>query len=137
MLSASAIVEVSHHLPSLDYKNLFQISTFLGGSQFEAKRLFRLMCFNVFAHNQDGHSNNFTWLCDHKGNWSLSPAYDLTYSSNVYNQHAMSVSGNGLPEKPDLLALAKEVGLSANWSRRTIRKIREVSEDLLSRLHLR
>ena len=137
MLSASAIVEVSHHLPSLDYKNLFQISTFLGGSQFEAKRLFRLMCFNVFAHNQDGHSNNFTWLCDHKGNWSLSPAYDLTYSNGMGGEHATSVLGNGLPEESDLLTLAKEVGLSENWSPRTVREIREVSEDLLSRLHLR
>lgn len=137
MLSASAIVEVSHRVPSLDYESLFQISTFLGGDQLEAKRLFRLMSFNVFAHNQDDHSNNFTWVCDRKGNWSLSPAYDLTYSNGMGGEHATSVLGNGLPEESDLLALAKEVGLSENWSRRTVREIREVSEDLLSRLHLR
>ncbi len=136
MLSASAIVEVSHRMPSLDYESLFQISAFLGTGPQDAKRLFRLMCFNVFAHNRDDHSNNFSWLCDSSGSWSLSPAYDLTYSNGIGGKHATSVLGRGLPEESDLLALAKEVGLSTSWSRRTIREIREVCEDLLSRLRL-
>ena len=67
MLSASAIVEVSHRIPALDYESLFQISSFLTGSQDEARQLFLLMCFNVFAHNRDDHSNNFSWLCDDGG----------------------------------------------------------------------
>jgi len=137
VLSASAIVEVSHRMPSLDYESLFQISTFLGGDRREAKRLFRLMCFNVFAHNRDDHSNNFTWLCDDKGNWSLSPAYDLTYSDGMGGEHATSILGRGLPTEDDILDLAKEVGLPAGWSRRTVHEIREICADLLVRLHLR
>lgn len=130
MLSASAIVEVSHRVPSLDYESLLQISLFLGGGQDEARRLFRLMCFNVFAHNRDDHSNNFTWICD-GGVWSLSPAYDLTYSDGMGGEHATSVLGSGKPGMDELLSLAREVGLPVSWSRRTAKQIRERCLDLL------
>lgn len=135
MLSASAIVEVSHRVPSLDYESLFQISVYLGGGALETKRLFRLMCFNVFAHNRDDHSNNFTWLCE-GGAWRLAPAYDLTYSDGMGNQHATAVLGNGRPGIDDVLAMAREVGLPAAWARRTALQIRDVCGELLIQLGL-
>lgn len=135
MLSASAIVEVSHRVPALDYETLFQISSFLTGSHDEARQLFLLMCFNVFAHNRDDHSNNFSWLCD-EGSWSLSPAYDLTYSEGVGHQHATSVLGNGNPGQDELLALAAEVGISSRWAKAAMSQVRDRCEDLLARLGL-
>ena len=30
----------------------------------ECLKLYRLMCFNVFAHNRDDHSKNFTYIYD-------------------------------------------------------------------------
>ena len=37
----------------------------------------RRMCFNVFAHNRDDHSKNFTYLYNEtEDRWHLSPAYD-------------------------------------------------------------
>ena len=58
--------------------------------------MFRRMCFNVFAHNRDDHSKNFTYLYDEeKDSWRLSPAYDLTYSSTYYGEHTTTVDGNG------------------------------------------
>ena len=46
------------------------------------------MCFNVFAHNRDDHSKNFTYLYDESADsWRLSPAYDLTYSNTYYGEH--------------------------------------------------
>lgn len=136
MLSASAIVEVSHRVPSLDYESLFQISAYLGCGAVEAKRIFRLMCFNVFAHNRDDHSNNFTWLCD-GGAWRLSPAYDLTYSDGMGGNHATAVLGNGRPGMRDVLDLAREVGLPDGWVKRTAVEIERVCVELLGRLGLR
>ncbi len=75
----------------------------------ESWQLFRLMCFNVYAHNQDDHSNNFAWL--YECGWRLSPAYDLTYSTSFGNEHATTVCGNGRPAATDLLALAEKAGL--------------------------
>lgn len=131
MLSASGIVEVSHRVPSLDYKSLFQISFFLTHSMKDADQLFRLMCFNVFAHNYDDHANNFSWLCE-EGAWSLAPAYDLTYSAGFHRGHMTSVLGEGDPEMADVLALAKEVGLPAASSKRVAREIQEACHELLA-----
>ena len=52
-------------------------------------QLFRLMCLNVFAHNREDHSKNFSFLYDDtKKEWCLSPAYDLTYSFSFNGEHA-------------------------------------------------
>lgn len=131
MLSASGLLEVSHRQPVLDYENLFQLSYFLNGSAAEAQELFRRMCFNVFAHNHDDHSNNFTWLCE-ETSWRLSPAYDLTYSDTAYRQHATSVLGAGLPGMDEVLSLAREVGLSSGWAKDCAKRIRSLCHELLA-----
>lgn len=110
MVSASGMLEVTHRLPLLDYRHLFQVTAGICRDESQLWDLFRLMCFNVFAHNQDDHSNNFAWLC-RDGVWKLSPAYDLTYSTSYSNEHATSVMGNGKPGMEDVMALADEVGL--------------------------
>ncbi|HEY1076641.1 MAG TPA: HipA domain-containing protein [Fontimonas sp.] len=43
---------------------------------------FRRMAFNIVARNQDDHVKNIAFLMDRDGQWSLAPAYDLTYSHN-------------------------------------------------------
>lgn len=58
---------------------------------------FRRMVFNVIARNQDDHVKNIAFLMDQQGNWSLSPAFDMTYSYNPSGdwtaRHQMSVNG--------------------------------------------
>jgi len=43
---------------------------------------FRRMAFNIIARNQDDHVKNIAFLMDKSGKWSLSPAFDVTYSYN-------------------------------------------------------
>lgn len=43
---------------------------------------FRRMAFNIVARNQDDHVKNIAFLMDKSGEWSLSPAFDMTYSYN-------------------------------------------------------
>jgi serine/threonine-protein kinase HipA len=58
---------------------------------------FRRMVFNVIARNQDDHVKNIAFLMNQEGRWSLSPAFDMTYSYNPAGdwtaQHQMSVNG--------------------------------------------
>jgi serine/threonine-protein kinase HipA len=58
---------------------------------------FRRMAFNIIARNQDDHVKNIAFLMDKSGRWSLSPAFDLTYSYNPQgewtNRHQMSLNG--------------------------------------------
>ena len=86
MVSVSGLLETSHRLPNLDYNILMKLTLELTKNYQDIEQLYRLMCFNVFAHNRDDHSKNFSFLYDeNKKEWHLSPAYDLTYSSSVSN----------------------------------------------------
>ncbi len=53
--------------------------------------------FNVLARNQDDHVKNIAFLMNRKGEWRLSPAFDVAYSYNPTgdwtSQHQMSLSG--------------------------------------------
>lgn len=61
------------------------------------EQMFRRMVFNVMARNQDDHVKNIAFLMDKKGQWSLAPAFDVTYSYNPQGtwtaSHQMSVNG--------------------------------------------
>ena len=134
MISAAALLETSHRIPNLDYSILMRLTLQLTGDLSECERLFRLMCFNVFAHNRDDHSRNFSYLyLDTEKRWLLSPAYDLTYSNSLGGEHATTVNGNGVnPGLSDLLAVAKEIGLRQDKAKQTALQIRECVEARLS-----
>jgi serine/threonine-protein kinase HipA len=74
-------------------------------------QLYRRMVFNVMARNQDDHTKNIAFLMNREGEWSLSPAFDMTYSHNPAgkwtNRHQMTVNGkrDGFTQE-DLLAVA-------------------------------
>lgn len=58
---------------------------------------YRRMAFNVISRNQDDHVKNISFLMDKAGQWSLSPAYDMTYSYNPSGiwtgTHQMTLNG--------------------------------------------
>lgn len=131
MVSASGLLETSHRIPNLDYHILMQLTMRITRSFDEIKKMYRLMCFNVFAHNRDDHSKNFSFVY-RDGRWQLSPAYDLTYSNSIGGEHATTVNGNGHnPKIEDLLDVAKKVKLDSACAVNIAREIEEiVHEDL-------
>jgi serine/threonine-protein kinase HipA len=58
---------------------------------------FRRMLFNIVARNQDDHVKNIAFLMDKQGEWSLAPAFDVTYSYNPSGSwtatHQMTLNG--------------------------------------------
>ncbi|HEY5345158.1 MAG TPA: HipA domain-containing protein [Verrucomicrobiae bacterium] len=58
---------------------------------------FRRMTFNIIARNQDDHVKNIAFLMDKAGQWSLTPAFDVTYSYNPTGDwtatHQMTMNG--------------------------------------------
>ena len=135
MVSAGGLLEATHRLPSLDYRMLMQLTLLLTHDMDELGQLFRLMCFNVFAHNQDDHAKNFSFICK-DGRWQLSPAYDLTFSRSFGNEHATMARGKGNPEMEDLLAIADEFGLPKRQARMTAREIQDACSELVTRNRL-
>lgn len=132
MISASALLEVSHRVPALDYNTLMQLTLSLTKDYSEVEKMFRLMCFNVFAHNRDDHSNNFSFIYTNNG-WKLSPAYDLTYSNSIGGEHATSVNGNGKdPGMKDILAVADKIGIAKDKATRIAEEIQQTVSKMLN-----
>lgn len=103
----SGLLHADHRIPSLDYETVMKATIILTRNVTEQEKQFRNIAFNVFAHNRDDHAKNFSFLMDENGVWSLSPAYDLTFSSGPGGEHCTMVMGNGrTPGTADLIKLA-------------------------------
>ena len=98
------------------YEQAFTIMRQIGLTQAEITQQYTRMVFNVIARNQDDHTKNIAFLMNEKGDWSLSPAFDMTYShdpkSKWVDQHQMSVNGkrHGF-KREDLIAVGKSQGI--------------------------
>lgn len=98
------------------YEQAFAIMREMRLPKSAALQQYRRMLFNVFARNQDDHTKNIAFLMDKAGQWSLSPAYDVTYSHNPAgawtNQHQMSINGKRDNfTREDLVAIGKSISL--------------------------
>lgn len=133
MISVSALLGTSHRLPNLDYNILMKLTLKLTNSFEEVEKMFRLMCFNVFAHNRDDHSKNFSFIYDEElKKWKLSPAYDLTFSYSIGGEHATTVNGNGRnPDMKDILKVAENIGMKYENAKKNAEEIKKiVNKDL-------
>jgi len=128
MISVSGMLETSHRIPNLDYNILMKLTLELTKDFAEIEKLFRIMCFNVFAHNRDDHSKNFTYLYDDdEDRWILSPAYDLTYSSSIGGEHATCINGNGSnPGITDIIEVAKNIGMKERKAKNIADEIKKI-----------
>ena len=128
MISVSGLLETSHRIPNLDYNDLMQLTLNLTKSFEEVEKLFKLMCFNVFSHNRDDHSKNFSFIYNEDLNkWELSPAYDLTYSYSINGEHATTINGNGVnPGLNDILKVAEKIGLDKKKAEKIAIEIKEI-----------
>lgn len=79
------------------YEQALQVVRRLGLPMATTQEQFRRMVFNIVARNQDDHVKNIAFLMDRSGNWSLSPAFDLTYSyqpsGKWTSSHQMTMNG--------------------------------------------
>lgn len=98
------------------YEQAFLTIRQLGLPMAAMEEQFRRMLFNVVARNQDDHVKNIAFLMNRAGEWSLAPAFDVTYSYNPSGSwtgtHQMTINGkrdNFL--KADLREAGKSAGL--------------------------
>jgi serine/threonine-protein kinase HipA len=95
------------------------------------EELFRRMAFNVIARNQDDHVKNIAFLMDKSGNWSLSPAFDLTYAFNPSGlwtaSHQMTINGKRDNfSMEDFEACAKTASIKRGRAKTLVREVHEV-----------
>ncbi len=81
MQSLAALAHLDFNMPGAhSYEQAFSLLRRLELPTKDSVQLFRRMVFNIVARNQDDHVKNIAFLMDREGNWSLAPAYDVTYS---------------------------------------------------------
>ncbi len=129
MHTACGLLHSDFRFPSLDYTDLIGLTSLLTRDVREVEKMFRLAVFNVLAYNRDDHAKNFSFLMDEKGQWRLSPAYDLTFSSGPGGEQSTMVLGEG--KNPSFDHLIK-LGLEAKLSKPHIHMILEQTRSALA-----
>lgn len=115
--------------PSLDYEDLLALTSMLTRDIQNVENMFRQAVFNVLSHNRDDHAKNFSFLMDASGEWKLSPAYDLTFSSGPGGEQSTMVLGSGKKiSRDDLIQL----GLRAKLDSTIIKEIIDQTQAALS-----
>jgi serine/threonine-protein kinase HipA len=98
MLSLAALAHFDfNHAGAYSYEQALLVIRQLDLPMQAAEEQFRRMAFNIIARNQDDHTKNIAFLMDKSGRWSLSPAFDVTYSYNPAGvwtaTHQMTMNG--------------------------------------------
>jgi serine/threonine-protein kinase HipA len=98
MQSLGALAHFDFNLAgAYSYEQALQVMRALDLPMASIEQQFRRMTFNIVARNQDDHVKNIAFLMDKQGRWSLSPAFDVTYSYNPEGlwtaTHQMSMNG--------------------------------------------
>lgn len=123
--TVSGLLHASHRYPSLDYLQIAKATLAITKNTKELTKLLTLMVFNIAIDNKDDHSKNFSFIYK-KGNWQLSPAYDLLKSKGFGGEHATSVMGAGNPDKNDIIKLADELKYPKKQITKIIEKVFDV-----------
>ncbi|MCH6258260.1 type II toxin-antitoxin system HipA family toxin [Puniceicoccaceae bacterium K14] len=115
------------------YEQAILVMRQLGLPHNDIEEQYRRAIFNILARNQDDHTKNIAFLMNKKGQWRLSPAYDINYSYNPQgawtSSHQMSLNGkrdNFLYE--DFLEMAKNIDIKT-------RKAKTILTEVLSSVY--
>jgi len=113
MQSLGAIADYDYRQPaSYSHEQAIQVIRRLGLPRKDMDQQVLRAMFNVVGRNCDDHVKNIAFLMNRRGEWRLSPAFDISYAWNPSGEwtsrHQMSVNGkrDGFMRE-DLLALAK------------------------------
>jgi serine/threonine-protein kinase HipA len=124
------LIHANFRIPSTDYVDLLKVTSVLTRNHADVLQAFRRMVFNVAAHNRDDHAKNFAFVMNERGEWSLSPAYDLVFSPGPGGEHTMTVAGEGRqPMRDHLLKIASQFDIKSAAARQIVEEVGEaVSE---------
>ena len=114
------------------YEQAVEVMRRIGLGQDEVEQLYRRMCLNVVARNQDDHVKNIAFLMDRRGGWRLAPAYDVTYAYNPgglwTGSHQMRINGKRDDiDLDDLAAAARHMSIKASKARAIVQDVMDAA----------
>lgn len=134
VVTAAALLKSNFRDQNVDYTNLLALTGFLTQDPLQVEEMFRRMVVNLVVDNKDDHAKNFSFICK-DGKWSLSPAYDITYSpAGSRGEHATSLFYNGNPDIELVLKAGTEIYIPVERCREIINKVETVCEKKLPKI---
>lgn len=129
MQSLGALAHFDYRQPaSYSYEQAIRVIQRLGLSRKDAEQQVLRAFFNVVGRNCDDHVKNIAFLMNRRGEWSLSPAFDVSYALNPTGEwtsrHQMSINGQreGF-KRADLLALAATAGIKTTRANQMLDRV--------------
>jgi serine/threonine-protein kinase HipA len=143
--SACGLLHDNFRYSTMDYGHVMDAANRLENNLMACEKVFRLAVFNVYASNMDDHSKNIAFLMNDSGNWSLAPAFDLTFSPSPGAYHSLSIANEYRNVgRTNLLKLAEYFGIKkggeiidqvkeilSNWKRFSTDEVINKKERLL------
>lgn len=132
MQSLGALAHFDFNMPgAYAYEQALLVIRQLGLPMSVLEEQFRRMVFNIIARNQDDHVKNIAFLMDKTGQWSLAPAFDMTYSFNPAGawtaSHQMTMNGKRDDfTLADFSACARAAALKRGRAAAIIGEVRDV-----------
>ena len=129
MCTASGLMHIDISISQVTtYEHLLMLTKRVCKSQEDIEELFKRMVLNVLVFNFDDHAKNFAFLMDKSGKWTLSPAYDITYSKGLASQHLTTIGGKALEiTRDDILKIATSYSIKPAVANKIINKCIKVA----------
>ncbi|MBX8510823.1 type II toxin-antitoxin system HipA family toxin [Pseudomonas cichorii] len=130
MQSLAAFTGADFQTPgTLDYANFLRATLMCTNDVREQAIAYERVVFNVVFNNRDDHPKNFAYIMSATGEWTLAPAYDVTFCDGPGGYHQMDVMGEALDISRKSLVLLgmQEAGLSARDTDAIIERVCDVA----------
>jgi len=119
------------------YEQAVETIRILGLPADDVEQQFRRAVLNVLIRNQDDHVKNIAFLMNRRGEWRLSPAFDVVYAYNPdgswTHQHQMSLNGKRDKfELSDLIQFGAFCGMKKKRAEDIIRDMHTHVENWMS-----
>lgn len=109
-----------------DYLKICWLADRLNLPQEDKDQLFIRMVFNYVAGVSDDHNKNFSFLMDQSGGWRLSPAYDVMFSANTWENSSAHIHCMGVMGKRSALTIKDFMEFAEDFVENPEEKIQRV-----------
>ena len=113
-----------------DYVKLCWLSDTLNLPQEGRDQIFIRMVFNFVAGVSDDHSKNISFMMDKFGVWRLAPAYDVMFTSNVWENSSAYIHSMGVMGKRSGLKASDFLDFAEDFVDRPSEKIERVLDSV-------
>ena len=131
VVTAAALLQTDFRNQDVDYTNLLALTGYLTQDPAQVEEMYRRMVFNLVCDNKDDHAKNFSFMC-RNGQWTLAPAYDITYSPKGSNgQHATSLYFSGNPTREEVIKAGMQIRIPKNTCEEIIDTVQIICQQKL------